>query len=375
MIELWKLQREVRRIASHISGIISLPFEVLGNRRPWSVSASALEFCAGRKVAIFVVYQPKGIALSTLRTVAHLAENGFSVCVVSNAKLSTRDKDALGAVAAEVLERPNIGYDFGAYQAAIRLLPDFGRQLSCLVLLNDSVWFPLHTNSKLLQEMERHAADVTSAQIFGETLFTDRPEQRLTPILGSYFLMFKPVALCHPVFRSFWQNYRMSSNKETTIRRGERGLSRALFQSGLRCAGMYNQARFNEAIAALDDDELRACLADLVILDRHVRAQRANLLAEPSSPGWSERARSFALAATKKKNYIGSSPLVSYHYLKIDVVKKNNEMLYRLARQNLCRQITSVNDGSLDPQLKAELLQAVIRDRLPHPFRPAGTQP
>jgi hypothetical protein len=375
MIELWKLFREVRRVGTHISGFLSRAFEVLSGGGPELSAHAPFEFGADHKVAIFVIYQPKGVAVSTLRTVTHLKENGFSVCVVSNSKLSTNDQHALATYADVVLVRPNVGYDFGAYQTAICSLHKFGSTLRCLLLLNDSVWFPLHTDSTLLKEMEQHEADVTSAQIFGETLFAGRYDQSATPILGSYFLMFKPAALRHPKFRSFWQDYRMSSNKETTVRRGERGLSTALFRSGLLCAGIYSQARYDEVVAALDDDGLRACLADLIILDQQIRKQRTELLAQPNSPDWSKRARRCVFASTKTKNYIGSSPLISYRYLGVDVVKKNNEMLYRLARKKLSEQLYAVDDGTIDSQIKTELMQAVMSDRLPRLFRPADSRP
>ncbi|OOZ36337.1 hypothetical protein BOW51_07730, partial [Solemya velesiana gill symbiont] len=39
-------------------------------------------------IAIFLVYQPQGILISTIKTCNHLVANGYSVFVISNAQLS-----------------------------------------------------------------------------------------------------------------------------------------------------------------------------------------------------------------------------------------------------------------------------------------------
>jgi len=221
-----------------------------------------------------------------------------------------------------------------------------------MLLLNGSVWFPATRAPRLLNDMEAHGADVVSEQIFGEALIAGGAARRKFPILGSYMMMFKKAALQHPAFLKFWSGYKMNSNKEITLRRGERGLSDALFMSGLNCSGVYSQAKFEAAVRHLDGSALSRCLEDLVILDPARRGQRKRLL----ECGTGEDMRNMIVDVSKSKNFLGSSPWLSVSAIGVEVVKKNNEMLYRLARRNLAEWAAGDAEAPFDAVVREELL-------------------
>ncbi len=362
IFERWKIKRELQRIFDQLSGLVLAPYESWARNIPRnnSLHSNLGAVAQANRIAVFVVYQPCGISPSTFRTVRHLSDEGYATLLISNAALSVEDRSTLEIIATTVIERPNFGYDFGAYQAAIHSLQNAKADIDTLLLLNDSVWFPVRSDSNMLRQMESHKADVVSVQIFGEAL--NRAEKRGL-ILGSYCLMFNRSAYNSAEFRAFWKNYRMSSSKEVTVRRGERALSRAMQDSHLTCAGLFSQKRFEDAIRMMRPSELRVCIEELVVLDPHLRDLRRRLLNEPASERWSDSARTLVIEVSKTKNFVGSSPRVSLENLGVEVVKKNNEMLYRLARQRIIRWTDC--ELVIDPQIHAEILMATERDHIP----------
>lgn len=362
MVAGWKLRRELRRIGDQIAGVAIRPLELAIARVAAGGNTDKLpeiQLTATRDLALFVLFQPRGLSGTTFDTLEHLASKGFTTVVISNAKLSQADRSRLEGLAMHVLERRNAGYDFGGYQDAIRALPEMGRGLRSLLLLNDSVWFPSVPDARLLDEMRAHPADVVSAQIFGEGARADGK----VPILASYMMLFKQEALSSDAFREFWTDYRQSSSKEITLRRGERGLSKALFASDLRCAGIYDQARLARGLERLGPVELRRSLAGLVLLDEASQKERDRLLTAAHSDDWAAATRNFLSGVAQRKNYIGAAPILGIEALGVEVVKKNNEMLYRLARQKLARWTSGT--ATMCPAVLAEIQARAGKDRIP----------
>lgn len=354
----WKIRREFGRIAQRLQGLVTAPFEAAARvRRSRSFELSLLDdrLASCRKVAIYVIYQPAGLSESTLATARYLVRCQYEVIVISNAPLLLADRQGLAAVTSAVFERPNFGYDFGAYQEAILSLGPKLEDLDALLLINDSVWLPFLTGGDPLRDMESLPLDVVAAQIFGEKHIRQRPGKLRHPILGSYFLLFRNRALNHEAFRRFWREYRMSSNKEITIRRGERELSRCLYASELLCGAWLDNDRFVGALSRLPVDRLRLALEELVCLSPGVVARRTELLTAGTDRASEMRQLLFDVSETK--NMIGSSPLLCLEHLRSAVfVKKNNEMLYRLARQRIARALREGRLPDADPVMAAELL-------------------
>lgn len=163
----------------------------------------------------------------------------------------------------------------------------------------------------------------------------------------------------------------MSSNKEITLRRGEKGLSKALFKGGLHCAGVYSQRRFEKALSSLGAEELRAYTCDAVFLDPKLRELQAQLLLEPSSPEWCNAALKLLIENSRKKNFIGSNPRLGIERLGVEVVKKNNEMLYRLARNKISVWLQSECPANFDQEVVSEITEMADNDSLPKSVKAA----
>jgi hypothetical protein len=210
----------------------------------------------GRRLAVFVLYQPAGVAASSIFTCQYLAANGYAPLVVSNAPLSQKDRDRLAPHAWRIVERPNFGYDFGAYRDAIWMLWRDGLDLEALILMNDSTWFPLRANDDVLTRLEAMDTDFAGLAYKQEAYGRKRAWH-----LESHFLHFKRSALVSGEFRQFWSDYRMSSNREETITVGEKGITGAMISGGLHPQGIMCQSTFLHWFGGLPAAKQRDILA------------------------------------------------------------------------------------------------------------------
>ena len=163
--------------------------------------------------------------------------------------------------------RPNFGHDFGGYRDAIFLLHQKGIALERLVLMNDSVWYPIWSQSRLLRDLESVDADISGP------IMTRRGE---VVFLESYLLSVSARAYTSRVFLDFWKGLRLTSNKYKVIRRGERGFSVFCQRRGLKLAARWSNAEFF-ACAAKEPD-LAEVLRDAVIHDDDLERLRKSAL-------------------------------------------------------------------------------------------------
>jgi lipopolysaccharide biosynthesis protein len=152
MIPLWKIQREVMRIGAQIKNLptaivdlYELTQEPKLRRAHFAKLHERIALTDGQapetdRVAILLIYQPAGLAESTIILCQDLINNGFSPFVVTNSPLSDTDSTKLEAWCWKLMTRPNFGYDFGGYQDALFALRKIKTDLDYLIVMNDSVW-------------------------------------------------------------------------------------------------------------------------------------------------------------------------------------------------------------------------------------------
>ena len=85
-----KLRREGRRLRDQAASALRYPFDRWVQARHDRDFARRVRVTAGvrppgRRIAVYLLYQPGGIAASTLLTCEHLAAQGYAVLAVSNA--------------------------------------------------------------------------------------------------------------------------------------------------------------------------------------------------------------------------------------------------------------------------------------------------
>lgn len=363
MIPIWKVRREFASLKQQLA---SVPERLIGPMRQRRLDARFPADCVvqegglglGGKVAIFLVYQPAGLSDSCRQTCAHLATRGYSVLLVANHALRPEDVKRLQPLVWRFVQRANFGYDFGGYRDGIRLLRHWGIEPNQVLVLNDSIWYPIVPQDELLPAMETSPAHFTGAFRFVEPPEVDGEH---TGIFLSYFFHFKRPLWISDVFQRYWADYVCSSNKVLTVKRGERGFSRTLMAAGVSSEGIHSRDRLMACLRGLPDAELRKVLDYAAYTDEPLQLAGEALLAEPpQAPRWRERVLTHLQAAVNRRNPVSTLCYAAIRWMGAPYLKKNaGELQVRMRRQYL----RAVQAGDLpDP---GEAVLAEVRARTP----------
>ena len=317
------------------------------------------------RVAVFVIFQPTGVSRSVLLTLEHLRDNRYSVLVVSNGPLVPADRQAVAERASVVLERPNVGYDFGGYRDGIRHLWALQHDPSRLVLLNDSTWFPLRRSDESLLRMEALGADLA-----GHIFKTEDRSAGFEDHLESHLLMISSDFLRSADFRQYWSRYRMSDHRTTTITAGEIGLSQLAVSTGRKVSALMGRDWLVSTLAELDDTALRRVL-DETIDNFHGRRRNAAEFRTAAASGepWRQGYLNWAHDALSNTiSFVLSSAFImpALVYGGMGFAKKANDIRFHLARQKLLELEAQGLIAPLDAPIRAEIVTAIATWIPPH---------
>ncbi len=182
-------------------------------------------------VVLFVHFDARGVVRPyVFQYLNALRDTGMSVLFVSNSgRLVPESLERLKSICDGIIIRRNVGYDFSAIREGLRHFGLPRANTDLVLILNDSVYGPLHSLDGLIDRIDLQKADLWGA--------TESWQARYH--LQSYCLAAGRVALTHPAWTEFWRNVRPVGSKAWVIRRYEIGLTQKLIQGGLRCAAMW----------------------------------------------------------------------------------------------------------------------------------------
>jgi Rhamnan synthesis protein F len=368
----WKIQRELGRIGDkaarfvgrHVHDPVRKPIYDLTAR--WRQRVTPGQFALTDRVAVFVVFQPKGVAASVLLTLEHLRRNRYSVLVVSNGALRPEDRETLAGNAALVLERPNVGYDFGAYRDGIRHLWSLNHDLSRLVLMNDSTWFPLRRDDDSLARMEALGADLA-----GHIFKTENPLRPENDHVEAHLLMVSAKFARSNDFRRFWTDYCMSNQRATTIWLGEKGFSQVALREGWCVKALMDRAWLMDVLRSLDEKALETVFKHTI--DKFT--QRESGLSEVRRKyarrevwqeayfAWADKSLRNSLLVLLSSTFV--MPAMVYGHM--GFAKKSKDLRFHLARQKLL----DLEAEGLIPPLD-DVVRAEMQDTIQKWVPPAG---
>lgn len=297
--------------------------------------------------AIYVVYQPNGLLASTINTCVFLKANGISVVIAANSRLSETDRAALSPHVTEIMQRENIGYDFGAYRDGVRHVLTTRSNLKRLIILNDSIWFPLFQCDQLIDRLKNDSADM-----FGPAFNSSKKKGRAGH-LQSYMISFGPRMLRNPKFIAFWAHYPLSSNRQIAIKYGEIGLSANMSRAGFTLASMYNSGDQNVAAKGLDPKSQHQILAYEALKDPRSGKLAQKLLDQADEKeGWREKVSSLFESGEINRYILTAHPKIHVEELKIPFLKKDRNVPFQIQRQAIL-----ANDiaAQIDPVILNEI--------------------
>lgn len=338
---LWKLKRELRRALGQIAAapaallmfLAARPYYDFVLARQKRTVAGTVPF--GPKIAVYLIFPKIGLLASHMRAIAYLRSHDYAPVIVSNHPLDPADRDKLIPHASVIIERPNFGYDFGGYRDGVLALADRLPGLDRLVLMNDSCWFPLPGCSDWLADAEALGVDLGAATWTGAV---DRPapwefekiewkvdKGRRNFHYASYALSLSASILRDPEFLTFWQHFRLTQQKNRTVRRGEIGLTAWVLGRGYSHGATHELADLAKRLEALPRDGLIALLRDLIVLDDPEMEEIHARLLRQAETGEVERRRIeqviLAVAARRGVAYALADMLV--RELKFPFLKKS----------------------------------------------------
>lgn len=205
---------------------------------------------AGREIAVLLIYQPQGVLESIYFTLTYLTEQGVSPVVVSNLPLSNEDRERLAAASWLVIERPNVGYDFGGYREGILTVLERGLLPEALYVLNDSIWFPLRSDSDTIARCREASED-----IYGLKITTVKKRRYRREIVHSYFYRFSAQVVASEPFIRYWKYLRLINHKPTVVGEFEFKLSPHFSSCGFTVGSIATPQLVAEYLINLEDAE------------------------------------------------------------------------------------------------------------------------
>ena len=220
-----------------------------------------------------------------------------------------------------IAERPNVGYDFGGYRDGVRLMREAGVAPEALVLLNDSIWWPVFPGDDMLARMERAGSDLVGT-------VHHRPRARRgsarVRYLHSYFYWFGAAAAASQAFARFWDGYRLSGLKYDAIRRGELRLTQALADGGLTVGALWSGDALLARLDGSDAATVETTLRYATFKHDAARIEAERLLAEPGrGADWHARATGLLAAMFAEAEFQVAAPWAALRLEGMGYVKKS----------------------------------------------------
>lgn len=225
---------------------------------PQRVLTSPLVPASGKCLCIFAHFDPlERVDAHVFHHLGALRDLGADIVFVSTSnRLNEQDCQQLLTLCHKVILRKNFGYDFGSYRAGLMEMAD-ARDYEQFVLVNDSIYGPLHDLKAIFEAMAQRPADIWA--------ITDSYESEYH--LQSYFLVFNRKAWRHRLFKRFWKKFLHVQNKRSAIHLYEIGLSRQAKKADLQLDAWCDSARIAETVLKKASVQLAADLKESSSLD------------------------------------------------------------------------------------------------------------
>lgn len=318
----------------------------------------------GPEIAVYLIFPSKSVQGSHLFTLAEMRRAKISPIVVSNERLSEEDRKTLSKLCAYIIERPNVGYDFGGYREGILSVAAQLPSVKRLWLLNDSAWLipqPLSwfDQARALEKDYVAATSSSGLQKIDPENFRDVSDVFSTDTrqfhYASYALSIGPSILRDPNFLRFWQRYQLTDDKHLTVRRGERGLTRWVIRNGYSHGATFEVDRLGTEIAAMDNLERDQMARELVIFDNPTLelARGEVLKTGPHDETGIQDRKALILAVTSRCAAAYALPGYGMRYCGFQFIKKS-PLLHELDSARVLMEILKGLEGIEGEQIRSE---------------------
>ncbi|QOL82240.1 rhamnan synthesis F family protein [Pseudooceanicola spongiae] len=354
MVPGWKIKREIRRIPLSIRNYLQHAIAPWRRRyhdlrRAGNVHVFAGEVVATDECAVVLIYQPDGLLDSLFLTLEHLKSRGISTVLVANHCFDPSDFARLKPLCMTLIERPNLGYDFGGYREGVLWVLNNVAPVNTLFVLNDSIWFPTLPDCTLIED-----ARSAPEEIFGLFMYQNQFKKHRTHI-QSYFYRFSGSLLNSADFRGFWEKLPLYQNKRLVVRRFEIGLSEYFVAHGAAINAAYRPASVIEALLALPTADFRTVLRlHLEKPSRGSDSLNALLGGDMEDAAFRDHAREVLKSQSFVTRLVDDHPLLCIQTMRMPILKKIREPEF-IRQRAILRESPEIL-AELDPVIQREVL-------------------
>ncbi len=201
---------------------------------------------AGGKFFVLVVYCTDTLPTFTRAIIDAVARSPFNLVVVSNAQLTEDLAEDLRGKSRLLIERNNIGRDFGGYKDGIAVvLRRF--DVERLVIANDSVFYLSEGLQDLLTKLDGPHDLIGVSEVYDHHYH-----------VASFLMSFGRRVVDSAAFREFWRRYKPLGSRRWAIFRGEGDLSAQLLRGGFRPHVLYRAVHLRPHL--VNDATIRSLL-------------------------------------------------------------------------------------------------------------------
>ena len=197
--------------------------------------------------AILLVYCEGPLPAFTRSFVEAVERSSFDLIAVCNSDIDDSVRSYLLAHSRLLIERHNVGRDFGGYKDAIAVVGRRFPQARRLLLANDSVFYLPQGLDKLLADLAGDHEFIGVSEIFEHHYH-----------VASFLASFGPAVLASPAFRNFWDGYRPYSLRRWAILRGEGALTATLTAAGFRPHVLYQTEALRRSLERYPSERIAA---------------------------------------------------------------------------------------------------------------------
>lgn len=183
------------------------------------------------KYAVFVLYSKTQLPTFTANLIDAIGRSSFNLVIVSNADLSPLLRAWLQEKSYVVIERANLGRDFGAYKDGLGYVMSQEKDVERVLLVNDSLFFFSKGLDSLIAGLDgpQDFIGVTEVMEFHYHV-------------QSYMLSLGRNVIHNTQFVKFWKQYRPVSTRRWSIHNGEVKFTRTLTKAGFRPHVLFQAA-------------------------------------------------------------------------------------------------------------------------------------
>ena len=193
-----------------------------------SLRDTALMSRAVRRLLLYAHYNASGrVEPYVIRTLTEFASAGYEIVVCSTSEIRAPETKLLRGVVKEIVQVPNIGYDFFAWKMGLESVKSSLAEYDRLVLLNSSVVGPVLPMGYFLRVIESREGDIIGATM----------SNQLVPHIQSYFQYVKTPT--STAFHSFWDGVVPIPERWEVINRYELKMMGHYIAGGLTVGAFY----------------------------------------------------------------------------------------------------------------------------------------